>query len=199
MNHEIGRLKARVVAVNVTTPYLGRRVEITEGILHCRRLRNATLWLKPICSDNAMMRWSPCCHKAVGRAQRRLPNLDEIGSGASAMQKAIHLALMSGTIVLGANEIARAAQPYTAKSIIAEHCIECHNVPGFIAVARNPEIGAPDFQAIADDRKTYTRERVTIFLRRPHFPMREFVLSESDIQKLIAFIEGLRGRPDVRQ
>jgi len=33
--------------------YLGRRVEITEGVLHCRRLRNATHWLKPICSDNA--------------------------------------------------------------------------------------------------------------------------------------------------
>jgi len=34
--------------------YLGRRVEITEGVLHCRRLRNATHWLKPICSDNAI-------------------------------------------------------------------------------------------------------------------------------------------------
>lgn len=112
------------------------------------------------------------------------------------MQKAIHLALSVGAIVLGANESAQAAQPYTVKSIIAEHCIECHYVPGFIAVAHNPEIGAPDFQAIADERKTYTRERLTTFLRRPHFPMREFILSESDIQKLIAFIEGLRGGPD---
>src|SRR5665811_556252 len=33
--------------------HLGRRVEITEGVLHCRRLRNATHWLNPICSDNA--------------------------------------------------------------------------------------------------------------------------------------------------
>jgi mono/diheme cytochrome c family protein len=108
------------------------------------------------------------------------------------MQQAIHVALAAGAIVLGANESAQAAQPYSARSIIAEHCIECHRVPGFIAVARNPEIGAPDFQAIADDRKTYTRERLTTFLRRPHFPMREFILSESDIQKLIAFIESLR-------
>jgi mono/diheme cytochrome c family protein len=115
------------------------------------------------------------------------------------MQKAIHIALSAGAIVLGANESAQAAQPYTARNIIAEHCIECHHVPGFIAVARNPEIGAPDFQAIADERKTYTRERLTTFLRRSHFPMREFILTESDIQKLIAFIEGLRGRPDGRQ
>ena len=33
--------------------YLGRAVEITEGILHLRRLRNASPRLKPICSDNA--------------------------------------------------------------------------------------------------------------------------------------------------
>jgi hypothetical protein len=111
------------------------------------------------------------------------------------MQKAIHVALAAGAIVLGANEITQAAQPNTVKSIIAEHCIECHYVPGFIAVARNPEIGAPDFQAIADDRKTYTRERLTTFMHRPHFPMREFIFSESDIQKLIAFIEGLRIGP----
>ena len=115
------------------------------------------------------------------------------------MQKAIHIALAAGAIVLGANESAQAAQPNTVKSIIAEHCIECHHVPGFIAIERNPEIGALGFQEIADDRKTYTRKRLTTFLRRPHFPMREFILSESDIQRLIAFIEGLSGKPDGRQ
>ena len=34
--------------------YLGRAVEITEGILHLRRLRSASPRLKPICSDNAI-------------------------------------------------------------------------------------------------------------------------------------------------
>ena len=33
--------------------HLGRRVEITEGITHRRKLRNVTPWLKPICSDTA--------------------------------------------------------------------------------------------------------------------------------------------------
>ncbi len=33
--------------------HLRRAVEITEGILHCRRLRNLTRRLKPIYSDNA--------------------------------------------------------------------------------------------------------------------------------------------------
>jgi len=97
--------------------------------------------------------------------------------------------------LLGADISAQAVQPCAVKSVIAEYCIECHHVPDFISVARNPEIGAPDFQTIANDRKTYTRERLTTFLRRPHFPMPEFILSENDIQKLIAFIEGLRVGP----
>ncbi len=35
------------------TDHPGRTVEITEGILHRRKLRNATLRLKPICA----MKW----------------------------------------------------------------------------------------------------------------------------------------------
>ena len=53
-------------------------------------------------------------------------------------------------------------------------------------------------QAIADDRKTYTRERLAAFLRQPHFPMRKFVLSESDIRNIIGFIEGLGGPPQTQ-
>ena len=34
--------------------HFGRAVEITEGIVHLRRLRNAPPRLKPICSDNAV-------------------------------------------------------------------------------------------------------------------------------------------------
>jgi hypothetical protein len=34
--------------------HLRRTVEITEGILHCRKLRNVIKTLKPICSDNAV-------------------------------------------------------------------------------------------------------------------------------------------------
>lgn len=108
------------------------------------------------------------------------------------MQKAVQAPLTAAAILVGTHAAAQAAETYTARSIIAEHCIECHRVPGFAEEARNPQIGAPDFQAIADDRKTYTTERLTSFLRRPHFPMREFILSQGDIQKLIAFIEGLR-------
>ncbi len=85
-----------------------------------------------------------------------------------------------------------AANVGEAKSIIAEHCIECHRVPGFAEGKGSPTVEAPDFQTIADDPKTYTNERMQAFLRNPHFPMRALILSESDIQNLIGFIQGLK-------
>ncbi len=88
-----------------------------------------------------------------------------------------------------------AADPTAIRGVIAEHCTECHRIPGFIEEGRNPEIGAPDFQEIADNPKVYTHERLATFLREPHFPMRGFTLSKSDIQNIIAFIESLQGRP----
>ena len=39
--------------------HLGRTVEITEGIAHCRRLRNLARRLNPIYSDNALARLAP--------------------------------------------------------------------------------------------------------------------------------------------
>lgn len=107
-----------------------------------------------------------------------------------------YFALMAVAIMFAGSAVTRTADAYTARAIIAEHCIECHRVPGFAEERRHPENIAPDFQTIADNRKTYSTERLTAFLRSPHFPMRKFILSEGDIQKLIAFIEGLRVGPN---
>lgn len=111
------------------------------------------------------------------------------------MQHRNHAALLVTVITFAGSAVSEAADAYTARAIITEHCIECHRVPGFAEEARTPAVAAPDFQAIANDRKTYTTQRLRTFLRSPHFPMRQFTLSESDIQKLVAFIEGLRVGP----
>jgi len=115
------------------------------------------------------------------------------------MREAIKVALVTGVIVFCENLSAQPAESYTAKGIIAQYCIKCHRAPGFSAETPNSEIGAPDFQTIADNQKTYTRERLTTFLRQPHFPMQQFTLSESDIQRLISFVEGLRAKEEVVQ
>jgi len=91
---------------------------------------------------------------------------------------------------------AYAEDPKPIRGIIAEHCIDCHQVPGFLEENRTPQIGAPDFQEIANNPKIYTRQRLESFLRQPHFPMRQFKSSRSDIQNIIGFIENLRTKPE---
>jgi mono/diheme cytochrome c family protein len=101
----------------------------------------------------------------------------------------LSLALMAGP--------AWAGDPRAPRGMIAEHCVECHRVPGFLDSARSPEIGAPDFEEIARDRKTYTAERLKAFLRKPHFPMRQFTMSESDVDNIVTFIFAIREPPEV--
>lgn len=114
------------------------------------------------------------------------------------MRKSLPTTLLSAAVAAALPQLALAQTPPSARSIIAEHCIECHRVPGFALEGHTPAVNAPDFQAIADDRKTYTSERLVAFLRKPHFPMRRVTLSEGDILRLVAFIEGLRRTPDVQ-
>ncbi len=111
------------------------------------------------------------------------------------MKRALQTTVTVPVIMMVCAASAQAQPLPSAKGIIAEHCIVCHRVPGFAEEARNPSIVAPDFQTIADNRKTYTSKRLADFLRRPHFPMGRFTLSEGDIQRIIAFIRGLKSGP----
>jgi len=108
--------------------------------------------------------------------------------------RCVPAALLALAILAGP---AWAGDPRAPRGLIAEHCIECHRVPGLLDTARSPEIGAPDFGEIARDRKTYTAERLRTFLRKPHFPMRQFTMSESDIDNIVAFIFAIREPPEV--
>jgi len=90
---------------------------------------------------------------------------------------------------------AKSEDSKSIREVLAEHCIECHRIPGLMEENREPEIGAPDFQEISDNPKLYTRQRLESFLSEPHFPMRRFVLSKSDIQNIITFIDNIRSQP----
>ncbi len=95
-------------------------------------------------------------------------------------------------VVMAAAPAHAAGDANAAKGLIVEHCISCHKVPGYVDVGRSEAIKAPDFQAIADDPSTYSEARLRGFLRSPHYPMRGFILSPSDIDNLLAFIAGLK-------
>ena len=100
------------------------------------------------------------------------------------------LAILS--IFLTAPPALAAGKPELARGIVAEHCTACHEVPNFRSRHGRASVNAPSFQSIADRPTVYTQARLEAFLRRPHYPMTKFVLSPSDIDNLIAFIETLR-------
>lgn len=85
-----------------------------------------------------------------------------------------------------------AGDPNAARGIVADHCVACHEVPGYTPRHGKASVNAPPFQSIADRPSVYTAERLHRFLGRPHFPMTKFNLSPSDVDNLVAFIESLR-------
>lgn len=84
------------------------------------------------------------------------------------------------------------ADANSVRGIIAEHCIGCHQVPGFPQDRHSRSLTAPGFVEIANNPDVYSHERLQKFLARPHFPMRQFTLSQRNIQDLIAFIKSLK-------
>ncbi len=78
-----------------------------------------------------------------------------------------------------------------AKGIIAEHCADCHAVPGH-GEGGGSTLQAPPLQVFADDPETYSEERLRGSLRQPHWPMGQFRLSATDIENILAFIAALR-------
>lgn len=90
---------------------------------------------------------------------------------------------------------AAGASPDDAKSIVVQHCVKCHEVPGYSAAdAGSSSIGAPPFASLANNPRVYTPQRLRNFLRAPHWPMTQFILSDSDIDNLLAYFASLRGQ-----
>ena len=97
---------------------------------------------------------------------------------------------LSAFALISAGTAAAAGDANQAKGIIAEHCADCHAVPGY-GQGGGPAIEAPPLQVFAADPTTYTEERPRASLRQPHWPMGQFRLSATDIENLLAFIAEL--------
>ena len=107
--------------------------------------------------------------------------------------------LRIGILATAAAMLIAATGPATAKGdakaampIVSEYCTPCHVVPGYKPRFEKADVNAPDFQKMADNPDVYTHERLRTFLSKPHFPMTKYILSSSDIDNLVAFIEALR-------
>ena len=118
------------------------------------------------------------------RAVTRVTSRTKRAAGGAAM-------LLSCALILPAH-VSAEDDSDAAKGIVVEHCIACHEVPGYPSKAGAAELGAPSFVQIANDPQTYDPKDLEIWLRRPHWPMQQFILSERDVKNLLAFIESLR-------
>lgn len=84
------------------------------------------------------------------------------------------------------------ANPDRLRGVVFDICTDCHRVPAYPSKEPAASVDAPSFGQIAQNPKTYSEERLRTFLRKPHFPMTGFVLSDRDIEDLMAFIREQR-------
>jgi mono/diheme cytochrome c family protein len=91
-------------------------------------------------------------------------------------------------------QVSVAADANAAKGIVVEHCVACHEVPGYLSKAESAQLDAPSFRVIANNTQTYDPQKLRLWLRQPHWPMQQFILSERDVDNLLAFIESLRSQ-----
>ncbi len=110
-------------------------------------------------------------------------------SGGNVMR---HLLATIAVLLLVSAGAARAGDPNAAKGIIVNYCIKCHTVPRYNPIEGLPTVNAPDLGMVANNPEKYPLDRLRGWLRRPHYPMAGFILSPSDIENIIAFIESLR-------
>lgn len=98
-----------------------------------------------------------------------------------------------GLLIAWQGRVALAAgDANAAKGLIANHCIKCHETPYSKPGERTEAVDAPTFQTIADDSEKYSPAKLHEFLRHPHFPMQQFVLSKRDIENILAYLATLR-------
>jgi cytochrome c553 len=108
------------------------------------------------------------------------------------MRIAIFVLFVAYCLALKVPTAAAAGDPDAATGLIAEKCTSCHEVPGYKARFERADLGAPAFETIAKNPDLYTPARLRAFLQKPHWPMTQFILSPSDIDNILAFIERLR-------
>jgi cytochrome c553 len=107
------------------------------------------------------------------------------------MQAVFYAFLIAWTAIPGTP--ARAAGDAMAVAgLIAGKCTSCHEVPGYKARRTRAGLGAPSFAKTAKSPDIYSPDRLRAFLRKPHWPMTQFILSSRDIENILAFIDRLR-------
>jgi mono/diheme cytochrome c family protein len=95
--------------------------------------------------------------------------------------------------VLARAEPLAAADPNSVRGLVASNCSRCHLIPPY-SKSGLKSLNAPPFFNDTATTEIYTIKRLRTFLQKPHYPMEPIILSARDIDNLVAFIQGMRGR-----
>lgn len=109
-----------------------------------------------------------------------------------AMRVVVFVFLAAFGVAMKGASVTAAGDADAAAGLIAEKCTSCHQVPDYSARFERADLGAPPFEEIARNPDVYTPARLRAFLQKPHWPMTQFILSPSDIDNVLAFIERMR-------
>lgn len=105
------------------------------------------------------------------------------------MLKGFYGLLLLGVVCLGpAKAQEQAGLVAEGARVAAQSCADCHG-----ASAGKPLSGSPDFAAVARMPST-TATSIRVFLKTPHANMPDIVLTEREIDALVAYILSLAGR-----
>jgi mono/diheme cytochrome c family protein len=130
----------------------------------------------------------------LGLLKRQMEPTPEIRRSKPSSHKAWRLgAAMSLALLPAMSELSAAADPDSVRGVVADNCSRCHFVPPY-SKSGLKSLNAPSFKDMANQPGVYTTERLSAFLRKPHYPMAPIILSERDIDNLIAFIRTMRDR-----
>jgi mono/diheme cytochrome c family protein len=101
-------------------------------------------------------------------------------------------ALVAGAAVCaGGVAAAQTADPSGGRKLAETFCSACHNV-GHDAGAPSPNPDAPSFASVART-PALNDLAIRVFLRSPHASMPNFLLTEPEIDGVIAYIRTLGG------
>ena len=93
--------------------------------------------------------------------------------------------VLSGALLIMGGSVRAAGDPVAGKDIANRRCAQCHLVDG-----GRMRGGARPFPVIAHD-VSWTDHRLADFLTKSHGGMRGFLISQQEIDNLVAYIRSL--------
>ena len=119
----------------------------------------------------------------------RTGRIERMGKRLITILAAGGLAGLAGIAAAGAQELP--GDPVLGRGLALKACVECHEIEPGERDATLPD--PPAFQNLADD-PAMTALALRVFLTTPHANMPGLILSDAEVDDVIAYIHGLKAQ-----